>query len=562
MSLAMISALCVLAGGCPNLSPVPFDGDNVATRDFPQPRGLQRRPPRQPEQDRGPNPVRFADEVRTINGVGNNRIETEWGAAGAFFIRLSSAAYEDGVAAPSGPDRPNARAISNAVVAQSEDIPNSAGVSDFVWQWGQFLDHDIDETPIAQPAEPFNVIVPAGDPWFDPLSTGMAEIPLNRSVFEVVDGVRQQYNALTAFVDGSVVYGSELDRAEALRTLDGTGRLATSAGDLLPFNTLGLPNAPDDSANFFVAGDIRSNEQVGLTAMHTLFVREHNFWADAIRVENPDLTGEQIYQEARAIVAAEIQVITYHEFLPALLGPGALSPYRGYRADVNPAISNEFATASYRLGHSMLSPTLLRLNADGSAIEGGNLPLADAFFAPDETLDWGIDPILRGLAAQKAQELDTFVVDAVRNFLFGPPGSGGFDLVSLNIQRGRDHGLPSLNAVRAEMGLQMHADFASINSDPAVQQRLASIYEDVSQIDLWVGGLAEEHVAGALVGETIFTIVRDQFERLRDGDRFWYERYLPNDLIEMVEAQTLATIIRRNTDIGDELQDDVFRVSP
>ncbi|GJM25062.1 MAG: hypothetical protein DHS20C16_14770 [Phycisphaerae bacterium] len=546
--------------GCTEEIDTPADDEPGARRDFPGPRPMNGRPNRNKEPNRGSDSVRFSDEVRSFNGVGNNREETEWGAVGAFLIRLADEAYDDGVGAPSGVDRPNARAISNTVAAQDEEIPNSAGVSDFVWQWGQFLDHDITETPFADPAEEFNIAVPTGDPWFDPFNTGTVEIPLNRSVYEFVDGVRQQFNAITAFIDGSAVYGSELERAEALRTLDGTGRLATSDGDLLPFNTDGEVNVPDDSARYFLAGDVRSNEQVGLTAMHTVFVREHNYWAEMISAEDAELTGEQIYQEARAIVTAEMQVITYREFLPALLGPGALEPYSGYSADINPTISNEFATASYRLGHSMLSSVLLRLNADGSEIDGGNIALADAFFNPEEIVTWGIDPILRGLAAQEAQEIDTFVVDGVRNFLFGAPGAGGLDLVALNIQRGRDHGLPSLNEVRTAIGLDMHADFASVNSDPAVQARLAAIYDDVGQIDLWVGGLAEEHVTGALVGETILTIVRNEFERLRDGDRFWYERYLPAAIVQMVEGQTLATIIRRNTDIGDELQDDVFRV--
>ena len=100
-----------------------------------------------------------------------------------------------------------------------------------------------------------------------------------------------------------------------------------------------------------------------------------------------------------------------------------------------------FSTACFRVGHTLLSPTLLRLGEAGTIPEG-NIPLAAAFFAPEAIiLDGGIDPILRGLAAQPAQEIDPQVIGAVRNFLFGPPGAGGLDLASLNIQRGRDHGL-------------------------------------------------------------------------------------------------------------------------
>ena len=87
---------------------------------------------------------------------------------------------------------------------------------------------------------------------------------------------------ITAFIDASNVYGSGEERAYALRTLDGTGKLKTTiseVGDLLPYNTPGLANAPAATPNFFLAGHVRANEQIALTAMHTLFVREHNHWA-------------------------------------------------------------------------------------------------------------------------------------------------------------------------------------------------------------------------------------------------------------------------------------------
>lgn len=510
--------------------------------------------------DAPPIGAQFPDELRTIDGVDNNLTNPEWGAAGVAFVRLAPAAYADGISEPVGADRPDARAISNAVAVQQGSTPNARGASDYLWQWGQFLDHDIDETPIADPAEVFDIVVPTGDLFFDPLGTGTITIPLDRSAFATGSRVREQVNEITAFIDASNVYGSEEERAHALRTLDGTGRLRTSAGDLLPFNDVGLENAPSDSPTFFLAGDIRANEQVGLTAMHTLFVREHNFWADQIAAENPNFNGDEIYEHARAIVAAEMQVITYREFLPVLLGPNALPPYRGYRADVNPGIANEFATAAYRLGHSMLSDEVLRIDETDASIAAGNLPLLQAFFNPQETIDNGIDSILRGLAAQRAQTVDNQVIDAIRNFLFGPPGAGGFDLASLNIQRGRDHGLASLNETRIAIGLAPHANFASISDDAAVTDNLASVYASVEDIDLWVGGLAETHVAGGMVGETFHAILVDQFTRLRDGDRFWYRVYLPRDLVDLVESQSLADIIRRNTAIGDELPDNVFIV--
>lgn len=498
--------------------------------------------------------------IRAIDGADNNQLNPAWGAAGEPLLRVVAADYADGVSAPSGANRPSARAISNSVAAQTESIPNAAGVSDYLWQWGQFLDHDLDLTELADPTEPFDIPVPAGDPFFDPTGLGTISILLDRAHYEVIAGVREQTNDITSYIDASNVYGSDTARANELRALDGTGKLKVSAGDLLPFNLNGFPNAGGTDSSLFLAGDVRANEQAGLTAMHTLFVREHNYWCDQVAQFDPQLSGDQIYERARAIVGAEMQVITYQEFLPLLLGPNAIAPYTGYDPTVDASISNLFSTASYRFGHTMLSPTLLRLDASLTEISAGHLPLASAFFNTGATINEGIEPLLRGLAHQAAQEIDPYLVDDVRNFLFGAPGAGGFDLASLNIQRGRDHGLPSYNQVRSELGLTPAASFADVSSDPEIQSRLAAAYASVNDIDPWVGGLAEDHAPQALVGELVGTVLAMQFKALRDGDRYWYELTLPGTLRNLVEQQTLADIIRRNTTIGSEIPDNVFLV--
>lgn len=506
-------------------------------------------------------PAVFPRDFRTIDGIFNNRDHPEWGAAGIAMNRVVASEYADGTDAPSGAGRPNVRDISNLVCAQDGvSMMNTLGYSDFIWQWGQFLDHDIDETPIADPAEQFDISVPVGDVWFDPFSTGIATMPLDRSAYIYSEGVRQQINNITAYIDASNVYGSEEERTHELRTNDGTGKLKMSAGDLLPYNINGIANVPSVDPALFLAGDIRANEQVVLTAMHTLFVREHNRLAQKISEDRPGLSGDEVFERARAIVAGEMQAITYNEFLPKLLGEDAIPRYRGYQRDVDAGITNLFATAAYRVGHTMLSTEVLRVDADGAESAEGNLDLASAFFRPSEIEDHGIDSLLRGLASQQAQDIDVFVIDDVRNFLFGAPGSGGLDLPSLNLQRGRDHGLPSYNTVREAFGRDQVTSFDQINPDPEIHGRLSAAYSDVDQIDAWIGLLAEPHREGAFVGETLMRVLRDQFLRLRDGDRFWYESYLPEPLVREVDRMTLARIIRANTDIGMELQDDVFTV--
>lgn len=148
----------------------------------------------------------------------------------------------------------------------------------------------------------------------------------------------------------------------------------------------------------------------------------------------------------------------------------------------------------------------------------------------------------------------------MRNFLFGPPGSGGFDLASLNIQRGRDHGIADYNQIRRDYGLHPVRSFDQINSDSSVSSALASTYDSVDDIDAWVGLLAEEHSRGSMVGPTLSAILSDQFTRLRDGDRFYYEASFSNRMVDFVNEQTLATIIRRNTEIGSELPNNVFLI--
>jgi hypothetical protein len=506
------------------------------------------------------------DGLPSIDGTGNDISNHHENAAGQRLRRRFPAQYGDGQDALAGSDRPSAREVSNRIHAQSELLPNALGASDFLWQWGQFIDHDLDLTDGVNPAESAPIPVPAGDPWFDPESSGAVHIAFNRSIHDRAIGTvgilfrrspRQQINEISGWLDGSMVYGSDPVRAAALRSFN-AGRLATSAGDLLPFNDAGLPNAGGSGAQLFLAGDVRANEQAALTAMHTLFVREHNWWAGRIAAEHPELDDEQIYQRARMMVVAEIQAITYREFLPRLLGAQAMKPYRGYDARIDARIANVFSTAAFRIGHSLLSPTLLRLDPANQEIDAGHLPLRDAFFGPQHIIEHGIEPLLRGLAAQRCQELDIHIIDDVRNFLFGAPGQGGFDLPALNIQRGRDHGLPGYAQVRAALGLGSTDSFADLNPDPAVHDRFAATYHDPSRIDLWSGLLAEPHVEGTMVGPTLRRLLADQFQALRDGDRFHYLHRLDPDQLAEIQATRLSDIIRRNTDIGTELRDDVF----
>lgn len=524
-------------------------------------------PPRSPRRQFHLEPLEeralLAVGVRSITGDGNNLLHPDWGSTGEQLLRIAPAAYGDGASTPAGDDRPGAREISNLVSAQAGDVLNDRNLSGMIYAWGQFIDHDIDLTPNADPAELLPIPVPAGDPFFDPQATGAQSIGFARSVYDSATGTsadnpREQLNLITAFIDGSQIYGSDPQRAAALRTGTG-GRLKTSAGNMLPFNTPGLPNdnpLGHPTEDMFLAGDVRANENVELTSLQTLFVREHNRLADAIHAQHRNWSDERVYQQARRLVIGELQSITYNEFLPALLGPGAIGRYTGYDPHVDPGIVTEFSTAGYRLGHSLLDSSVKFMDNVGQNMHDP-VALREAFFNPYMVAETGIDAVLKFLASGNAQEIDNRLVDDVRNYLFGPPGAGGFDLAALNIQRGRDHGLSDYNATRVAYGLAPVTSFAEITSDPELQQALAEAYGDVDNVDLWVGGLAEDHVSGGSVGPLFRAILVDQFTRLRDGDRFWYERELTGRDLRMVRQTTLADVIRRNTTTTN-LQDDVF----
>lgn len=513
-------------------------------------------------------------QIRSYDGYGNNLLHPEWGAAGAPLRDLTPYRYSDGISAPNGGDRPNPRSISNQLFNQLEAIYDGHNLTDYTWVFGQFIDHDL--TLIGDShSEPAFISVPACDPVFDPTCTGNSIIMMMRS--QPVEGTgtdesnpRQFGNNITAFLDGSAVYGSDVHRANWLRTFE-DGKLKTSEGELLPFNTIDGelngatdPNAPlmgtlnSEQRRYFVAGDERANENVMLTAMHTLFVREHNRLCDEYKKDHPGMTDEQIYQRVRKMVGGIIQNIVYSEWLPVM--GVVLEDYQGYRSDINPGITNVFSAAAFRFGHTLLSSNLLRMTDECETVPQGDITLRNAFFNPEMVVKSGLDPLVKGMSAQIQQNLDCKVIDDVRNFLFGPPGIGfGLDLVSININRGRERGLPDYNSIRGMLGLGKVRSFDEIVGNPAEARTMEELYESVDRIDPWVGMLAEEHMPGAMFGESIMTIMKEQFRALRDGDRFFFE--VDPELNEaeknIIRNTALADIIMRNTSL-QSMQKNVF----
>ncbi len=509
------------------------------------------------------NPGGRHSKYRSYDGKFNNILSSQtaaWGAADIILFREMPAVYgpSDPRNAMNGVNRPSARKISNVLIDEPVTIFTTRELSTLVYQWGQFLDHELTLTP-TDTIESVPIKLPEDEVIFT------EDIPFTRSEFRKGFGfqnsARQQINLNTSWIDGSVVYGSDAKRARWLRTLN-RGKMKTSSGNLLPYNTINGemtgaidPTAPsmkndnNGTTKTFVAGDVRAAENPVLISLHTLFVREHNRICDRLLREG-QRDDEQIYQMARKEVGGLIQAITYQEFLPAL--GIALRPFSGYRADIRPDITNTFATAAYRLGHTMVSDDVLLIDKDCNEVGPGEMDLVSVFWNPQLVADYGIDVFLKGSASHEQYQTDTKINDVLRNFLFGNPNDPvrfGIDLGSLNIQRGRDHGLPDYNSARRFYTGRPAFRFSDITSTDTVATALKNLYGSVNNIDLWIGILSEDHLPGKSVGNTLHAMLKAQFEKLRDGDYYFYlyDPNLPVTVRTQIKNTKLSDVIKRNT---------------
>jgi peroxidase len=467
----------------------------------------------------------------SIDGTGNNLKHPTLSAAGSDEIRLAPANFAPGTLDTSI-DGPSARFISDTIMANDPGNTDPGGHSAYMYAFGQFLDHDMDRNPSQTPnaTNTLSIPVPANDLVFTPGST----IDITRGQTDPANG--NAVNAVTSVLDLSQIYGSDAVTAASLRNADGT--LITSAG-----------NNPPIVNGQFVGGDIRAAENPDLTAIDTLFVREHNYWVAKLHSEQPSLTGDQLYDMARAITTAEYQNITYNEYLPALLGTNALGAYQGYNPNVSTQIFEEFSTAAFRFGHTIVSTTETKIANDGTITAVTDLIAAMSGSTSDNTANGGFDALLRNLGQDFSNQLGVQIASDLLN-LFNPgtPGSN-FDLGAVDVERARDLGIASLNQTRVALGLDPYQDFSQITSDATLAAKLQQVYGSVDNLDLFVGGLAETPISGSMVGQTFQTIMVEQFDNLRAGDRLYYQNqgFTP-EMIQQIQNTTLSDLIMRDTD--------------
>uniref|UniRef100_A0A8B9I483 Lactoperoxidase n=1 Tax=Anser brachyrhynchus TaxID=132585 RepID=A0A8B9I483_9AVES len=546
------------------------------------------------------------DSYRTITGECNNRKHSHLGASNHAFARWLPAAYEDGVSVPRGVSEgklyngfplPLVRKVSNEIARTgNENITQDQELSLFFMHWGQWVNHDIDlapssgaganpdlhcETDCTFKSPCFPIKFPPDDPRVLRSNSCMPFIQ-SASVCNPRTFTREQINAVSSFIDASMVYGSDDSVAKSLRNqTNQMGLLAvnqnfTDAGlELLPFEnkTKSVCVLTNKSMNIpcFKAGDKRVTENLGLSALHTVFLREHNRLVTKLGKLNPHWDGEKLYQESRKIVVAMTQIITYRDYLPLVLAEETnrwIPLYRGYNETVDPTVSNVFSLA-FRFGHTSVQPFVSRL--DDSFQPMGSLshvPLHLTFCASWRIItEGGVDPLIRGMVVDHAKLMkqNQMLVEELQNHLFEQTAVMGLDLAALNLQRGRDHGLPGYNAWRHFCGLsqpQSVEELSEVLGNSKLAKKFMDLYGTPDNIDLWIGAIAEPFIPQGRVGPLLACIIGTQFRNLRDGDRFWWEKpgVFTLQQLHALKKVSLSKVICDNTHIK-KLPRNMFQAS-
>ena len=543
------------------------------------------------------------NQFRTTDSICNNLQNPLWGASDTAFSRLRPSAYEDGISCPVGytqrsqdpfgPGWPSAREISRRVVLdRGGDVP----ISHMLTSMSQFVAHDLDlmgefDTEVCEEYQeatscdqedlkPFcyNIPVHRNDPVYGRRGDNKGQcLPLTRSVGECIRSTdngtgltmpRQQLNEVTHYLDGSAIYGSNAFVIRGLRSFQcgqmKVGQRAfTNKGDP-PFTILGEPS--QQGTRFFGFGDFRGNSLTPLMMLQTIFLREHNRIAREFANMNPCWDDERIFQEARKIVGALVQIVTYEEMLPAVYGEDMfakyIGPYEGYDPTVPGIIFNEFANAGLRFGHSMLSDSFARLDSNNEPLPIGPLSLRESFLNTYQYfVSGGTDPILRGYLQDQSRRADEFYNRVfTTQFNAVSDDSLGQDIAARDIQRGRDHGFPSYRDYEkfCEEKYNITASFS-----PSTARSLRNVYglnAFQNAMDLHMAALAENHLDNSHIGPTTACLMSITFKAIRIGDRFWWQN--PGTFTESqrdsLSKIRLSKIICDNADSIPMIRSNVF----
>lgn len=539
------------------------------------------------------------ERYRSVTGLCNNVDHPHWGAAMNGHHRFLAPDFADGISAPrvsvTGRPLPSARLVS-ATTHGDEGFHDHA-VTILLVAWGQFMDHDItltgetkdprtEKTPKccdgATHPNCLPIEIPSNDKFYSKHNQRCMNFVRSISAlrYNCRLGPRDSLNEVSGLLDATTVYSNSEETMEALRSFKG-GQLKVlpvfeefNMKELLPLK-LEKPDEgcirPSEDVYCFLAGDGRVNEQTVLAMIHTLLVREHNRIATELSQVNPHWNDETLFHETRHIISAVLQHITYNEFLPMVLGKDVMNRHDlvlvkdgysdTYDPYTNPSASNAFSTAAFRFGHTLLPSTIERWSKSHRYV--GSQRLSEMLQQPYDLYKGGwADTYVLGLINQVAQAYDDSVTQEVTNHLFQEPGKKfGMDLASLNIQRGREHGIPGYNKWREFCGFPPVHSFEELHGLMANKTVAAysRVYESPDDIDLWSAGISEKPLPGSMVGPTFACIIGKQFHNLRHGDRFWYENggwpsSFTLEQVNEIRKVKLSRILCDNSDDIDSLQ--------
>lgn len=442
----------------------------------------------------------------------------------------SNAEYDDGMT-----DYQQFRTLSDRYLNYGR-YPSRRGWSNAVWSWGQFIDHDVVAT----------VDVEGGDDFDITLSSygQTATMTLHRLFTEPEDGApkcRSPINVISPQIDGSMVYGSDEAYLNDVLREPESCRLRTSPGELLPVTT----DKDAANQNRFLAGDGRVNEHAILTAMHTVWMREHNRLCE-IANDKAAYAGESWdvkFEAVRKVVIAKLQHITVKHFLPTL--GISETELEMWEPTVNkPDMSIEFSIA-YRFGHDLI-PDNVGAFAVKDIFNGEkffSIKSADGSSDPEQ-VNSKMDSVMDALVSNRAMDLDGKFSDALRNTLFG---SFGEDLGTRNMFRSADVGM---------MDYASLAECYGVRPNASVMRKKAAMKDSPTLVLLKEN--AEER--GAAFGPVNKAILTDQFHRILFGTGGnWYGK--DPSAIAGWEAEvsgcTLAKVFDDN--LGGGFSGDAFR---
>ncbi|KAI1286963.1 Chorion peroxidase [Halotydeus destructor] len=500
--------------------------------------------------------------IRTADGSCNNLDVASWGKAKTVYWREVPNAYDDRYQTPrtkgrDGFDLPSARRVSFTVSPDLDQPDRSCSL--MLMQYGQFIDHDMTLAGATKPPnsqgisccaplytdfpeflhpECFAIVIPPDDPYYGQYGEYCMNFVRSAATARphCYLGGREQINQITAYIDGSMIYGNSIGRQAQLRTFEG-GQLKTTIINGRAFCPLNNDTRESEDCRVerterkgcFFAGDNRANVVAHATALQTVFLREHNRIAATLSRMNGHWCDEVVFQQARRIVAAMIQQITYRDMLPMMVGSEYMAKYdlnllttgySNYDSGQDPSIGNAFASAAYRF-HSMIQGTCHMYNGKNQVSESRSL--SSLLNNPEKLFEkGGLDQLVRNMVQQPMQNQDRYVTSEVTNHLFRTSDKGyGLDLLAIDVQRGRDHGLPGYPAYRQFCGLSEVRTWADMEMvmGPAHTGLLQDLYRSPDDVDLDIGGLLEPKLVGANVGETFACLIATTFRRVKFGDR-------------------------------------------